>query len=451
MRPTAMLTALVLTAGLGLGCTEYDLNRPDKDDDPVVLDSDPQPDEPAPDIEVSPSSIDFGSLLRDCTSDPEVITVRNVGEGTLEISSIELQGNGTSAFTLSAVPRNLEPGEEMTFDVSFTPNAWTRFTLDAVVFSNDPDEPEAGAELTGMGAEDQIFEESFTQQFNEAVDVLWVVDNSGSMSSALAQVRSNFQSFIGQFVHLGLDYQIAVVTTDMDNPLQSGQLVAPIITTDDPDPEQSFLDAVDLGSNGSGSEKGFLAAQTALSEPLLSTTNVGLLREGAAVAVIVVSDEDDDSSIQPANFANWFNGLTNDPEMATFSAICGDPGLTGCLDPFGTGVTATPGNLYIDAVDRTGGIWQSICTNAFDDALQHLSITAAGMDYVFPLSQEPSSIATLLVYVDGVESPYSLNDGWTYVGPSDADTPNSVVFHGAAIPGPGAIITVSYPVSGECI
>ena len=48
MRPTAMLTALVLTAGLGLGCTEYDLNRPDKDDDPVVLDSDPQPDEPAP-------------------------------------------------------------------------------------------------------------------------------------------------------------------------------------------------------------------------------------------------------------------------------------------------------------------------------------------------------------------------------------------------------------------
>ena len=58
------------------------------------------------------------------------------------------------------------------------------------------------------------------------VDVLWVVDNSGSMSEEQGQVVANFQDFINEFISLGLDYHMAVVTTDMDDANYAGRLVS---------------------------------------------------------------------------------------------------------------------------------------------------------------------------------------------------------------------------------
>lgn len=437
---------LTLLLAILAACNEYDLVRPDKED-PVPVDTAPPVVELYPDIEISPSSLDFGSTFRNCTTAPQTVTVRNVGDAELEIASIALSGSGNSAFGLHATPHNLQPGEELTFTVDFSPTAWTSFSVSAVVDSNDPDEPQVGVGLTGLGAEDQIFEETFTQNYNDAVDVLWVVDNSGSMSSAINQVMLNFDHFIGQFVSLGLDFHLGVVTTDMDNPTQSGRLQGPTLVIDstNPDPHAAFLEVVNLGTNGSGSEKGFAATQAALTEPLLSTTNAGFLREDAALATIVVTDEDEDSTITPPAFATWYTTLKTDPTKVSFSAICGDPEFIGCQDPFGTGITATGGFKYVEAAGLTGGIWESICTSDWDVALQHLSVTAAGMSYEFPLTNTPSSLASLVVTVDGVEPPYSIIDGWIY-----ESSTNSVVFDGTAIPAPGAQIVVSYPVAGEC-
>lgn len=427
-------------------CNEYDLVRPDKED-PVPIDTSPPVEELFPDIEVSPSSLDFGSVLRNCTADPQTVTVRNVGEAELVIHHIALEGSGSSAFGLSASPVNLQPGEELTFTVDFTPTAWTSFAVQAVVDSNDPDEPLSGVDLTGIGAEDQMFEEVFTQSYNTSVDVLWVVDNSGSMSSAINQVMVNFDHFIDQFLALGLDFHLGVVTTDMDNPTQAGRLQGPTLVIDasNPDPHAAFLEVVNLGTSGSGSEKGFAATQAALTEPLLSTANAGFLREDAALATIVVTDEDEDSNLTASVFSSWYTTLKSDPSMVTFSAICGDPEFIGCQDPFGTGITAAPGFKYVEATQLTGGIWESICTSDWDVALQHLSVTAAGMSYDFPLTHVPSSLAQLTVTVDGTEPPYGIIDGWIY-----ESSTNSIVFDGAAIPGPGAQIVVRYPIAGEC-
>ena len=48
----------------------------------------------------------------------------------------------------------------------------------------------------GFGDETALYEEGFTQEAFESLDVMWVVDNSGSMGEELDQVRSNFASFI---------------------------------------------------------------------------------------------------------------------------------------------------------------------------------------------------------------------------------------------------------------
>ena len=429
---------------LTLACSDYDLNRENDADEPTDTGTWSDPNDP--DIEVSPESIDFGGALKDCPTPKETVTVRNTGGADLDVHDIQLAGDGYSAFTLYADTTSfiLAPGEEATFEVDFTPAAWVDYSADVVVTSNDPDEAEVGVGVEGRGAEDAMYEQQWEQEYFQEVDVLWIVDNSCSMSGALAAVNANFQSFMGEFVDLGLDYHIAVVTTDMHNPDQSGQFMGPVITEDTSDAESEFASQVDQGSGGSGQEQGFGACEAALTEPLLSTTNSGFIREDASLAAIIVTDEDDDTdSINSSAFSTWFNGLKADPEMATFSAISG-PADSPCFD-FNNGVDASPAPQYVDATERTGGIHESICADEWDKALQHLSLTAAGMEYIFCLDQEPSNIAEMTVTVDSVEVSYDYTDGWIY----DVSS-NCIIFSGDAIPGPGSWIIAQYPVEGTC-
>jgi len=59
--------------------------------------------------------------------------------------------------------------------------------------------------------------DSFTQEGNEItakMDILWVIDNSGSMIEEQKKLQENFNSFITSFVGKGYDFRIAVITTD---------------------------------------------------------------------------------------------------------------------------------------------------------------------------------------------------------------------------------------------
>ena len=46
------------------------------------------------------------------------------------------------------------------------------------------------------------------------LDVLFVIDNSGSMSSSQTNLANNFSSFIDRFISKGYDFKIAITTTD---------------------------------------------------------------------------------------------------------------------------------------------------------------------------------------------------------------------------------------------
>jgi len=451
MNRIAPATGLLLFPVLGFSltaCSDYDLHRPDKAEQTGEDTSTPVEPPEDPDISVSPASIDFGGIPKDCPSDPIAVTITNDGLADLTVSSIELDGSGTSAFshTHNGSEIILAYQDTYTFEVNFTPNAWVDFEIDVDVRSNDPDEPKVEVPTTGSGAEDNIFEEGFIQEYNEVVDVLWLVDNSCSMGEELNQVRTNFQSFITEFVGLDLDYNLAVITTDMDNPTHSGKIQGEIISPAHADPEGAFLAAIDQGSGGSGSEKGFEAIETALTEPLVSTDNAGFLRSNAALSVIALTDENDSSSISSASFISWLDGLKGDPEQTSFSAICGDRGL-GCqeFDFSGNTLSASGGDKYIDAADQTEGFWASICTSDYDEVLQHISLTAAGMTVSFELSQEPSNLTDVSVEVEGVEISNDQDNGWTY----DSEF-NAIVFHGDSIPGPDESVLVSYPVAAEC-
>jgi hypothetical protein len=243
----------IFSLGLfALACQQdYDLkgekkeNPPPDTQEPVPEeeDSDPPAPDPEPDIAVSPLGFDFGGLPKDCAAEDQTLMITNEGEGILEVSAIEVTGDGNSAFTLrwDGAPFSLAQGELREIPFGFTPNAWVSYSVEVQVESNDPDEGLVSLPAEGFGAEDVLYEQSFVQENFESVDVLWVIDNSGSMSEETNQVVVNFANFIDAFVGLGLDYHIGVVTTDMVAADQSGRLVGPVVTNDTPDPEDSFL------------------------------------------------------------------------------------------------------------------------------------------------------------------------------------------------------------------
>ena len=164
-----------------------------------------------------------------------------------------------------------------------------------------------------------------------STDILFVVDDSGSMQEEQAKVVERLGAFVaglssGPVAH---DFRLGVVNTSVfqnartcgdvapdlvDFPEASGRLQlgktvaggpAPgsdrkIVSFDDPDlvSEASLL--LGQGTAGSGQEMALEAMRRALSPPLLETPldatppgNAGFLRPGARLLVVIVSDEDD--------------------------------------------------------------------------------------------------------------------------------------------------------------
>lgn len=273
------------------------------------------------------------------------------------------------------------------------------------------------------------------------VDILWVVDNSGSMGDEQGKLAQHFEQFINEFVQLDLDFHIAIVTTDMEDANESGRFqgVPKILTPDTPDLINTFQNNVHVGTNGSGTEMGLEAARTALSEPLISTHNSGFLRDSAHLAVIIVSDEDDGGSEAnpptqdpPAEFVRFLNDLKNGD--FSLSAVVGDM-PAGCSSAT---TDAQAGARYYDAVDTGNGLISSICQDDFAPVLTALGeFIGSQVSAKFPASYE-AVLDTVRVWVDQVEIEPG-DTTWHY-----DTTLQAVVFAPGAEPAECSEVLISY-------
>ncbi len=247
------------------------------------------------------------------------------------------------------------------------------------------------------------------------VDILWVIDDSCSMSEEQAKLTQNFPNFVNFFLDSGLDWHIGVVSTDMQSSAKSGKLQQKggfkWITPDTPNPVEIFRQMATLGTNGSVDERGRAAAYAALTDPNLSGFNNGFYREDATLHIVVITDEPDYSGSNPSRneFINWLLALKEDPEMVTFSSIVGPAG--GCA-------TAEAGTDYIAVTNAVGGIHESICKNDWVPVLEQLGLQAAGLKREYFLSDLPVP-GTIEVWVDEI-----VNDQeYTYDGVNLDDVP----------------------------
>lgn len=218
----------------------------------------------------------------------------------------------------------------------------------------------------------------FTQRGAARVDILWMIDNSGSMASEQDKVAARFQEFFARLVESEVDYHIAVVTSD---PADDGVLRAydgpalpgcapdgscrflsnetPCPDTDvdidglasDADIEEALIDAcpaqlvfrdlVRVGINGSAFEEGFTQVASALGADVVDPEtgvplgevppeNEGFLRADAALYVVFVSDEDEgegDEGTDVRYYQRLFEGLkgTGNENNVALAAITGYP------------------------------------------------------------------------------------------------------------------------------
>ena len=424
----------------GLACSDYSLQG--KDFSNGQGDIDPSQITPTdhPTIIVQPSPIEFGNVMKDCTSQPIEVTVTNRGYETLDVSDITFVDDISESFVHNASSFALEFDESYNFEVVFTPSLYRDFDVGLQVQSNDPTQSKVTVPTTGQGVSGALYEQSYVQEGYNKVDVLWVIDNSCSMSESISKVDDNFEVFLDQFQGLQIDYQMAAITTDMTDTNESGRIQGDIITQNTPQSValNTFLQAVGFG--GSGDEKGLEATQKALTAPLINTDNQGFLRSDASLSVIVISDENDDSSITSSSFVSWFRTLKPDPNMLRFNGFVGlslGNNSLGCT-------IASVGEKYIETAYQTQGFAIDLCISNYDMALQELSAAAAGLRVQFPLDKEPSSLATIIVEVDGTPISQGL-DGWTY----DINT-NSIIFHGDNIPQPDSTVFFQYETPISC-
>lgn len=271
------------------------------------------------------------------------------------------------------------------------------------------------------------------------VDVLWVVDNSGSMEQEQTKLGQNFNSFIQYFTALELDFQLAVTTTDTVDANHSGRFQgAPtILTPTTPNLDQAFLQSVAVGINGSGDEKGLEGARLALTEPNLSGPNAGFLRENAILAVIIVSDEEDQSPLTTDQYIDFFKGLKGgDLNKINLSVIVGDV-PSGCQSP---DADADAGARYHAVADALNGVKASICATDFGPVLDQLGSVIAGLATAFPLDYTPV-VETIKVKVDGADVPYDELNGWYWNSQL-----GGIVFAPPAVPDECSVVEISYVV-----
>ncbi len=279
------------------------------------------------------------------------------------------------------------------------------------------------------------------------VDILWVVDDSGSMANERRRLVTNFSRFVQELLSLNVNFQMGVTSIVFnDGGKLRGQ--TPIITNLTPNPQAVFATNTTFPDSRSRWEQGLRMAQFALTAPNITPggPNAGLLRDQAALAVIVVTNEDDSSFGSTDYYARAFRSLKGpgNESLVTFSTIAGTL-PNGCTPPGESGLfgsQAGAGFRYAEVATKTGGIIGSICDASFEQTLIKIAQALNTLKRVFPLTITPiaGSIRVTVITPQGSTSiPNDPVTGFDY----RAET-NSVVFLGTYVPPPGSTIRIEY-------
>lgn len=237
-----------------------------------------------------------------------------------------------------------------------------------------------------------------------AMDLLFVIDNSGSMSQEQQNLIANFPMFIQVLDASGLDYRVAVTTTARDYTYtmfgtfqestegESGEMIKPgscnmtkrWIDKSDPNPAQTFACAANVGTGGSSDEMPLGAVRDAFEDRMSDGTNMGFHRPDALLGVVILTDENDcsyeqsvslgfgeilcENQMEPTiNYKLFLDNYTGGASRWATAIIAGK-GPGSCSSTFGDAEEATRLVNFKNQVG-TNAVMSSICDGDLSPAL----------------------------------------------------------------------------------
>ena len=301
-----------------------------------------------------------------------------------------------------------------------------------------------------------------------AVDILWVFDNAGTVIQLQEAVGEAFPSLVGSLESRSVDWQTAIVTTDMIDPDHRGRLIplgsdgSPFLRAGQSDAAARFAQGARVGAEGAVVERGLESAWAALSPPLLHRDNEGLLRPEARLAVVFVGDDDDcshegrlvantpegcvanpDQLVPVSEYLVRFGGLLTTPLDVSLHALV-ETGVTAEHEGCGGGGVS---ERLVAAARGTGGYVAPYC-DELGVAFTELGNQIAGQRAAFPLQrrpQEDSIVVQAQSLADGAGGPVTIDrditmeSGWTW-----DEVSNSIRLWGDAVQPLGTSINIRY-------
>lgn len=409
---------------------------------------------------LSPRALDFGAVAPNCPQVQETFSIHNSGESSVRIDRLNFAGGEASPFVFLSPPvigtslsanqtrsvqlrlrdsrRAARYFDVLEIDVSWGSNSETfQVPVSARVSASDPNVDEV------------------VQGGSGKADILFVLDatTSGVVTVPLA---SAFSALFDLAASLGVDYQVGVTTSEVGPDGTRGRLIsAPVgssylssvegpadylvvTSSTSPSPAAVFRsNASVLVRGGSALDESGLAAATLAT---LGGQARGLVRDDASLAMLVVSDEPDQSPASVGLYVDALRGTKLDANRVSLSSIAAPYPPGRCS---GSAGSATSGGRYAEVARELGGDRVSICTaNTWLAVMTDLAPELLGLRDTFILSHAVDP-TRLTVSVDGVVVPQFGSNGqrqWTY-----DDTVPSVTLSAFLTPTPGQTVRFSAP------
>ena len=420
-------------------------------------------------LRVEPEELDFSFVRTSCESFPQLVRVSNVGPVAAAIDSVQMIGCGQDIFLrpTPGTPVTVPAWSKYFMEAFFSPqmggvqSCRMRVLTDGFVQNND-NLPYADVDMGGYAIETEHQVDTFTQIPPAKVDVVFVVDDSGSMADEQSLLRTELPKLVQLATEWGQDYRLAVTTTDTKG--VAGQFKGPPQYTVPGMSTQTFADLLVVGTTGYWEEMGLEGAWMALNGVNTSDTsyecvnapgqcpetspgktlwcidgycrgpNYGFLRDDAELVMVIVSDEED-SSPQSVNwYVSNFAALKKQGSgvgVKIHTIVTPEDGCQG-------GLFGSVGLRYIQATRAFGGVSADICATDFSAEFAEISAQTFGLkDRFYPTL--PPDPATIEVRVNGMVC----ESGWHW-----NDAVQAVVFeeNGGCMPDYGEDVDIEYDV-----
>lgn len=438
-----------------------------------------------------PTEMDFGNVRLGCEAPRRLLQLRNISGQEIGVTTFELTGDDEIVFGqlppgFPPAPggvRPVSPGQFFEIPIRYVPTetgehfAVLRVEVDGQNGANT-------VQIRGRASDGNQVVETFSQSDNPKVDLLWVIDNSFSMQQEIDFLRATSDEIFQALVDADIDYQTAVISTDMLGSQSSPcGFVGPspqgdwrrgscgfFSDGDDreqrnewrivdrlsvPTPADVFRRVTDLPFPGPPVERGLQAMVAALTPPQSLGWNRDFIRPDADLAVIILSDEADQSPGSIDSNVAAIQALKPGTDTVFRLSAVVPPDLTRCrtgqsIQNCPPGALVRIQNNYRQAAFLTNGVALSsalpddasleVKQELYGQILFDATFASVSLRSFFPLRDTPAP-GSLLVLVDGVPLPAEAPGGanWTYDGGA-----NRIEFTDRGRPAPGTSIEVRY-------